>query len=81
MNDNADHPLFVTDAQAARRVGVPVAVYRQAAAILERQGFPRPDPMFHDRRYWPAIRAFLDRRAGLDRSGLTLQPDGEEHWD
>ncbi|MAU94680.1 MAG: winged helix-turn-helix domain-containing protein [Fulvimarina sp.] len=75
-----EFPLFVTDAQAAKRIGLPLELYRPAVAALERQGFPRPDPMFHDRRYWPAIRAFLDRRAGLDRRGLP-QPDGQECWE
>lgn len=28
-------------------------------------GFPRKQPLFGDRRYWPAVKAWLDKRNGL----------------
>jgi hypothetical protein len=27
--------------------------------------FPAKDPLFGNKRYWPAVRAFLDARSGL----------------
>ena len=44
--------------------------------MLEREGLPRVDPLMGGR-YWPAVRAFWDRRYGL-RDAEVLQPDGEE---
>lgn len=60
-----DDPLLVTDAQAAKRVGVSADTFRRAAAALDREGFPQPDPLFGGRRYRPSVRAFLDRRYGI----------------
>ncbi|WP_244473018.1 hypothetical protein [Methylobacterium sp. Leaf100] len=34
------------------------------AHVLERHGLPRIDPQFGGR-YWPAVKAFLDRHMGL----------------
>lgn len=48
---------------------------------MEKSGLPRPDPLFGQRRYWPAVRAFLDRRAGMAQSLAPLTRDGEEKWD
>jgi hypothetical protein len=76
--------LFLSDAEIATRLGLKKEEVAERLTVLERQGFPRRDPMFHDRRYWPAVREFLDRRAGLrpDAGGgaLPLQPDGKENW-
>ena len=65
--------LFPDEAEIA------VAVLGQArakqwpglAVVLERNGLPRVDPQF-GARYWPAVKAFLDRRAGMERD---RQPD------
>jgi hypothetical protein len=57
--------LYVTDAELIRRMGVPE---RSARAILRafdrdpKSGFPRKDKFFGDRRYWPAVKAYLDKR-------------------
>ena len=56
--------LYVTDAELIRRLGVPEKIGR---AILARydadrgKGFPQKQALFGDRRYWPAVKAFLDR--------------------
>lgn len=50
------------------------------AAVLERRGLPGIDPLFGGR-YWPAVRAFLDRRHGLSELKPATKPDGEENWD
>jgi hypothetical protein len=41
----------------------------------------RPDPLFGQPRYWPAVRSFLDRRAGMALTLAPLTRDGEEKWD
>ena len=49
--------------------------WRGLATVLERQGLPRPDPAF-GARYWPAVRAWLDRRNQIDT--ITGQSTKEE---
>jgi hypothetical protein len=77
----APDPLFLTEGEIADRLGLPAVEWQAAASVLERVGLPRPDPVFRARRYWPAVRAFLDRRAGLRQDGPAAVVDGEEHWD
>lgn len=73
--------LFVTDAECAERTGLTTEQFKGALPALTKAGFPAPDPLFANRRYWPACKAFLDRRYGL--GNLTKPPglDGEERWD
>lgn len=73
--------LFVSDAQLAAVLGIGEDKARTIFRTLERDGFPARDPIF-GRRYFPAVRAFLDRRAGLGvhSAPLPLAPDGPENW-
>lgn len=73
-------PLYMTDGEIAGLVGVGVDRWRANATVLERSGLPRRDPLFANKRYWPAVKAFLDRRNGLGHHSLALQPDGEEDF-
>ena len=73
--------LFLTESEIAERVGMSSAEWIAAAVALEKSGLPRPDPVFHRRRYWPAVKAFLDRRAGLGQDAPSLAIDGGERWD
>lgn len=86
--------LFVTDAECAKRVGVPLDDWKYAAAILTNQGLPLPDPLFKNRRYWPAVRAFLDWRYRIgpafgprfpwkksDDDVMSADDPGVENWD
>jgi hypothetical protein len=75
-------PLFVTDAEIANRVGIAANAFKTVLTALEKAGFPRPDPLFCGRRYWPACKRFLDRRYNLDTSSMPGIPalDGEEKW-
>ena len=58
--------LYVTDAEMLRRIGVSEKIGRTAVKELERrQVFPAKDPLFGNKRYWPAVRAFLDARNGV----------------
>jgi hypothetical protein len=56
-----DIGLFVTDKEMYRRLGVGPKTGRSAAKALEPHGFPIKQPLFGNRRYWPAVRLFLDR--------------------
>lgn len=57
--------LYVTDAELIRRTGVPEKIMRQALRELDakRTGFPPKDPFFGNRRYWPAVKAYLDQQS------------------
>lgn len=57
--------LYLDDKQIADELGIPVAEWRENAAVLTQDGLPAPNPLFGNRRYWPAVRAFLDRLEGL----------------
>ncbi|MCW0016258.1 winged helix-turn-helix domain-containing protein [Rhizobium sp. BT-226] len=66
--------LFVTDAECAARIGLPTQDFKDALPALERTGFPPKDPLFNNKRYWPAIQAFLDKRSGLASSFQRRNP-------
>ena len=74
--------LYLSDAEVARRVVGPARAreWDGIAAVLEREGFPKADPLLGGR-YWPAVRAFLDRRHQV---ATTISPssaaDGQENW-
>ncbi|MBA5801807.1 winged helix-turn-helix domain-containing protein [Rhizobium changzhiense] len=74
--------LFVTEGELASRLGLTLDRLRIALPAAEKSGFPVKDPLFADRRYWPACVAWLDRRYGLraDRASGPYVPDGKEHW-
>ena len=57
--------LFVTDAELIRRLGVPEKIARpMIREAEEKMGFPRKQKLMGDRRYWPAVQAWLDKRFG-----------------
>jgi hypothetical protein len=74
--------LYLTDEQIARRLGQKPAEWKATASVLQKThaGFPRPNPLFGDRRYWPAVVAFLDRLEGL--AARLPEPPAEslERW-
>lgn len=67
MSDATDHreTLFVTDAELIRRMGVPEKIARQRLRELDAKahltGFPQKQKLWGDRRYWPAVKAYLER--------------------
>ena len=75
-----DCTLYATDGEIAGVLGVTASAWAAAAAVLEKDGLPRPDPLFGGRRYWPAVRAYLDRRAGMGQPSTVPVADGEETW-
>lgn len=76
-----DMPLYPSEEDIARELLGPgkAEQWRGMAPILERRGLPPIDPMF-GRRYWPAVRAWLDHRHGIGTMGVPTIPDGEENW-
>ncbi|MDI7861902.1 winged helix-turn-helix domain-containing protein [Rhizobiaceae bacterium n13] len=75
--------LFVTDDECAARLGLTMQQFR--TAVYRSKGFPAPDPFFANRRYWPAVCAWLDRRHGLgsrrNRKNVPPTLDGEDSWE
>ena len=72
MSETADNDtretLYVTDAELIRRMGVPEKIARAALHALDKDrgsGFPQKKKLWGDRRYWPAVKAYLDRTNGL----------------
>lgn len=72
--------LYKTEAEIAEIMGVCEKTWRANAKILEKRGLPPRDPMFANRRYMPAVRAYFDRLHNIDADSASLQPDGEENW-
>lgn len=72
--------LFLTEGEIAARVGMTAAEWVDVARVLERSGLPVKDNLFGNRRYWPAVKAWLDRRAGISKEFSASAPDGEENW-
>lgn len=76
MSDDA----FVSDAEIAKRWQVGEKTARIAIKEFEkRRGFPPRDPLFGGKRFWPAVQAFMLRRAGISIAP-SMVTDGEEDW-
>ncbi|MFO1100160.1 MAG: hypothetical protein U1E81_18320 [Xanthobacteraceae bacterium] len=71
--------LFPSEKEIARRLSQDAASWRAKAQVLERDGLPRIDPIMGGR-YWPAVRAFWNKRYGLSTVEVS-QPDGGEDLD
>jgi len=76
-------PLFPTDAEIARELfgeeKSAIEAWQILVAALERRGLPHKDPVT-GRRYWPAVKAYLDRRAGLRDHDVPPTGDGQESF-
>jgi len=73
--------LFVFDNEIAELLGMGEDSFRTTVKVLERSGFPQKDPQFGGRRYWPAVKAWLDKRYGIGTQSNPIRIDGEEQWD
>lgn len=72
--------LYPDENEVARCVlGKNAKLWSSIAPALEREGLPRIDPLI-GARYWPAVRAHLDRRHGLSKTHVPSVADGEEVW-
>ena len=68
---------FPCEAEIARRLSQDATGWAGKAVVLERHGLPPIDPLMGGR-YWPAVRAFWDRRYGLSTIEAS-RPDGTEN--
>lgn len=57
--------LFVNDAELIRRSGVPEKIMRDAIKFWDTKkcGFPQKVESLGGRRYWPDVKAYLEREA------------------
>jgi hypothetical protein len=74
--------LFLTDGEIAERLGIPTKELVGTLIVLERSGFPPKDIQFGNRRYWPAVRNWLDTRYRLVASSAPGNParNGDGKW-
>lgn len=71
--------LYLSDAELIRRIGVPEKTMRSMLPGLEKKyGFPRKQPLFGGRRYWPAVKAWLDKHNGI-KVDPSLIPQGGQN--
>jgi hypothetical protein len=72
--------LYPDEAELAQCIlGKKAKQWSSIVPTLEREGLPRIDPLAGGR-YYPAVRAFLDRRHGLRKDQLPASADGGEVW-
>jgi hypothetical protein len=78
---------FVTDAEIIRRLKLPEKVGRRVLRELDRHlpnrpRFPQKDPLFGDRRFWPAIAKYFKMRYGVDGPQIvSTAPTWQENFD
>lgn len=72
--------LYKDEREIARMVlGDGAAGWDALAAVWEREGLPKIDPMT-GKRFWPAVEKFLYRRHGLIVEDVPSKVDGAEQW-
>lgn len=72
----ARDPLYINDAELIRRLGIPDKKARHLLRYFDNNPkllFPQRDKLFDDRRYWPAVKAFFDRRNRLNMDASPKQ--------
>ncbi len=74
-------PLYATEEEIASAVLGPghLEEWRALATVWERSGLPRIDAET-GRRYYPAVKAWLDRKYGLTTAAPAAIPHGREAW-
>ncbi len=72
--------LYMHESEIARLVlGADAKDWSALAAVWEREGLPRIDPMT-GKRFWPAVEKFLYCRHGLVADAVPSRTDGAETW-
>jgi len=69
--------LFVNDAELIDRLGVPENIGYQAIRMLDEDhdsGFPKKDPFWGGKRYWPAVEEFL-KRTQMPKMAVPQRPE------
>ncbi len=78
--NNDAPPLYMGEPDIAARVlGDDAERWPEIAAMWEREGLPRIDPLT-GLRFWPAVEKFFLRRHGLSAAFVPSQADGLETW-
>lgn len=79
MNEQPDNreTLWINDAELIRRLGVPEKIARRALRDLDdrhkQTGFPQKQGFWGDRRYWPAVKTWLDKHNGITMDALETR--------
>jgi hypothetical protein len=74
------HSLYRSEAEIGRLVlGEHGEAWPELAAMWEREGLPKVDPMT-GMRFWPAVDAFFQKKHGLIRQPVSAATDGVETW-
>ncbi len=75
LEQDGKETLYITDEELIRRLGAPRKAARAALHMFDHdrsKGFPQKQALWGNRRYWPAVKAYLDRT-----NGLQLQPSNQ----
>ncbi|WP_051679129.1 hypothetical protein [Xanthobacter sp. 91] len=74
-----DLPMFADDVDISRAILGPghTDEWKAISVILERHGLPIKDLVF-GARYWPAVKAWFDRRASLHNHFIPSKVGGME---
>ena len=69
--------LYITDQELIELLGVPEDIARPTLRAFDKNtasGFPKKQKLWGDRRYWPAVKAYLDRLNGLKMEPSRREP-------
>jgi len=85
IHATAEAPLkpydaYLSERKIAARLNISFARWESNRASFERAGLPRRDPLAGDKRWWPSVKAFFDRRNGLGPGRTPRAFDGPEHF-
>jgi hypothetical protein len=74
-----DEDAFLSDREIAERWGVGYETALMAIHVFENDPrFPKKDKLLANKRFWPAIKAFMRARYGLISMGTSIL-DGKEN--
>lgn len=74
----AFEPLYISDAEIGRRLGIGLDMWPRVKMQFEREGWPSKDSIIN-KRYWPAVEHWLNHRHGIT-NGEVLPPDGKDNF-
>lgn len=58
-DDWPEIPLYIDDAEVAKRLGVDLQAFIEQLPDLEAAGFPLRDKLLDNKRYWRAVRDWI----------------------
>lgn len=72
-------PLYKSEDEIAQLVGLTEAEWQAMSCVLEREGLPKVSPLAR-RRYWPAVKAFLDDMEGVGQHSFGANGRAKENF-